>query len=395
MTLVQPVAESINARRPAADRFAGLDHLRSVAILLVFLFHYKMFGSPALINSIGSFGWTGVDLFFVLSGFLVAGQLFKPISKGRLPSFKSFYINRSLRILPAYLFVLFIYFTVPAFTERSHLPPLWKMLTFTQNFGLDLQTEGAFSHAWSLCIEEQFYIALPLLTLMLLAPKARNQLAWLIPAVIALGMVLRGMAWHTAMQPSPGEEGISEHFGADYYRFVYYPTYTRLDGLLAGTCLAAINHFRPDLWKKLTGKGNRMIVLAVAVLFVAWWVCHDEKQYEFSGSVFGYPLVSLGYAILVIAALSPDSILSGFSSKVTRFGAMISYSVYLVHKQLIHLTHKFLSGYGWRETSYRTFAISCIVCVVGGVILYFVIERPFMKLRSRIRRNSESVIPIQ
>src|SRR5688572_21419214 len=64
-------------------KYAGLDHLRALAITLVFLCHYRMFGHPEWVNSIGEFGWTGVDLFFVLSGFLIAGQLFADIRQGR------------------------------------------------------------------------------------------------------------------------------------------------------------------------------------------------------------------------------------------------------------------------------------------------------------------------
>src|SRR3954468_12026426 len=134
----------------------GLDHLRALAIVLVLLYHYcKLFPHPQWTETLGSFGWVGVDLFFVLSGYLIASQLFKGIKENAKVDLKAFYIKRFFRIIPAYLAVLLLYFSVSDFKEFGTLAPLWKYLTFTQNLGLDLRTQRAFSHAWSLCIEEQ------------------------------------------------------------------------------------------------------------------------------------------------------------------------------------------------------------------------------------------------
>src|ERR1700760_3663745 len=189
-------------------RFSGLDHLRALAIIIVFVYHYNMFGHPAgLYDYFGSWGWTGVDLFFVLSGFLIGGQLFAKIARGQAISYGEFYFKRSLRILPAYFVVLAIYVLWPGFKERSELPPLWKMITFTQNFGLDLSKTGAFSHAWSLCIEEQFYLILPLL---LLAFNSRKKAAWLLPALFLFGFAIRSYIWYYVL---PGEPS----FGKSYY----------------------------------------------------------------------------------------------------------------------------------------------------------------------------------
>jgi peptidoglycan/LPS O-acetylase OafA/YrhL len=109
-----------------SERLYGLDHLRAAAIILVLMYHYRAFEHPLWIDSVGRFGWTGVDLFFVLSGFLISGQLFKEIdTKGSL-RLKTFYIKRFFRIIPPYLFTLFLYFAIPLFREREALSPLWK-----------------------------------------------------------------------------------------------------------------------------------------------------------------------------------------------------------------------------------------------------------------------------
>src|SRR5882672_4741282 len=160
------------ARQAGNSKLLGLDHLRTLAITLVFFYHYRIFQHPEWTESAGSFGWTGVDLFFVLSGYLIAGQLFHKIAQGKGNDMGEFYFKRFFRIIPAYLVVVALYFCLPAFREREALPPLWKFLTFTQNFGLDIKHRGTFSHAWSLCIEEQFYLLLPLIMLISLRLRA-------------------------------------------------------------------------------------------------------------------------------------------------------------------------------------------------------------------------------
>ena len=106
------------------DRLHGLDTLRAIAIVVVILFHAYTFG-PAALHPIASFGWMGVDLFFVLSGYLIGTQLLRPYTRGQRPSLISFYWRRSIRVLPAYWVVLALYFLWPAWRESPHLSPLW------------------------------------------------------------------------------------------------------------------------------------------------------------------------------------------------------------------------------------------------------------------------------
>jgi len=149
-------------QNPVAEKLYGLDHLRTLAIALVLFFHYPAIELPDWLADIKDFGWIGVDLFFVLSGFLIARQLFAELKTTNTISVRQFFIKRFFRIIPVYLVVVTIYFLVPVFRERESLPALWRFLTFTQNIGLDPSATGTFSHAWSLCIEEQFYLAFPL-----------------------------------------------------------------------------------------------------------------------------------------------------------------------------------------------------------------------------------------
>eukprot|EP01034_Spumella_vulgaris_P033404 gene33404-41219_t len=140
----------------------GLDTLRALAIVLVFMNHYVLFVSHrAPFGFWGEVGWTGVDLFFGLSGYLIGNQIFAGMRSEGGFSLRTFYIRRFLRTLPAFYAVLALYAYWPWFRAGLTLPPLWQFLTFTQN--LDLTPGTAFSHAWSLCVEEQFYVLLPAL----------------------------------------------------------------------------------------------------------------------------------------------------------------------------------------------------------------------------------------
>lgn len=179
---------------PAAppSRLPGLDTLRAAAILAVMFFHLTIFGElPEGILPLPWFGWMGVDLFFVLSGFLIGQQLLRGWTEEQRPSFGRFYLRRAARILPAYWFVLLLYFLVPAWRESSGLPPLWTFLTFTLNLDVNLR-QHAFSHAWSLCVEEHFYLLLPLLLALLMRrPSARKAVAT-VALMVAGGVILRG-----------------------------------------------------------------------------------------------------------------------------------------------------------------------------------------------------------
>lgn len=154
------------------------------------MYHYMVYvsGKPTF-GLLSEIGWVGVDLFFVLSGDLIGNQIFSSMVNQRIFSVKTFYYRRLLRTLPNYLFILGIYFLIPNFREKKILPPLWKFLTFTQNFDLNVGT--AFSHAWSLCIEEQFYLILPVLTLLIVYTKCLRAGWVIVLGILAIGMVIR------------------------------------------------------------------------------------------------------------------------------------------------------------------------------------------------------------
>lgn len=365
--------------KPAPVKLYGLDHLRAMAIVFVFIYHYgRLFPSPEWLTALGKFGWTGVDLFFVLSGYLISAQLFAEIAKGKSISFKTFFLKRFFRIVPAYLLVVAIYFCVPDARERSTPAPLWKFLTFTQNLGLDLSTQGSFSHAWSLCIEEQFYLLLPLILLVLVYLKRIKNSYWILPGLMVAGVCLRWWIYETQVEPHMQDE----NSWVTWYKWIYYPTYSRLDGLLSGVAIAAIFQFRPSLKKWLTTYGNFFLLLGMLILTGAYFVCINERSFD--ASVFGFLLVSVGYGAMVLGAVSPTSFLYRFKSAVTSKIAALSYAIYLTHKIVIHITQQELAKFDIEEDSGWMLLICIATCFMVAWLLNIIVEKPFLQLRAKI-----------
>jgi peptidoglycan/LPS O-acetylase OafA/YrhL len=342
----------------------------------VFVYHYRLFEHPAWIERVGAFGWTGVDLFFVLSGFLISRQLFRSIASSGTFSLREFYFKRALRILPAYFAVLASYFALPWIREREALPPLWRFLTFTQNLGLDLRTSGTFSHAWSLCIEEQFYLLLPLV-LSLPAIRSRRRGRWLLPLLFAFGFAARALLYSARVAPL----GDTDSFELAWYQWIYYPTWSRLDGLLVGIALAALSVFRPALWTRLTEHGYRLLTLAV-VLWIAASRLFAEPESP-AASLIAFPALAVVYGVLVAAALSPSCVLARRSSRITHWLASLSYALYLTHKVCIHVAQQQLARAGLAAGGSAMF-VGCLgASLLGAAALHFAIERPFMRWRDR------------
>lgn len=356
----------------------GLDHLRAFAIFYVFLFHYFIIskGQPSWLPDWASFGWTGVDLFFVLSGFLISSQLFARIKAGQGVSFKTFFLKRVFRIIPAFLVVVAIYFLIPFFREKESLPPLWRFLAFTQNLGLNLQQFGTFSHAWSLCVEEHFYLFLPLLLILLTSTGWFRKAGWLLLFVFIAGFVIRYLSYTQLYEPHSEDDNNWMY----WYKYIYYPTWSRLDGLVAGVSIAALYQFRPALWAKLSKYGNAFILLGLLLLTGAYFLCEDQSTLE--ASVFGFPLVSLGYGFVVMGAVSPTSFLYKTSSRITSFIATLSYAVYLSHKGVIHITHEWFRDLV--PEPHLLLLLSMLTCIIAAWLLHVIVEKPFMQWRHKI-----------
>jgi len=375
---------TVDADTQIHKKLHGLDHLRTLAIAYVFLFHYFILsdGQPGWLPDFAKFGWTGVDLFFVLSGFLISSLLFLQISRGKSISFGTFFLKRFFRIVPAFLVTVALYFCIPAFREKEALPSIWKFLTFTQNLGLNLKDFGTFSHAWSLCVEEHFYLFLPVILILLRSTKLFHKGYWLLLLLFAFGFAIRFYSFTELYFP----KSTHQYNWMFWYKYVYYPTYNRFDGLLIGVSIAAVYRFLPTFWNTISRFGNWLLLLSLVILISANFLC--ENQQTFYASVFGYPVIAIGYGFMVVGAISPVSFLYKWQSKFSTFIAALSYGIYLTHKGIIHVTHQFLDPY--KLNSHLMLLICVISCLIGAFLLHEIIEKPFMKWRDQIMKPKAS-----
>ncbi|MGG7550920.1 acyltransferase family protein [Chryseobacterium arthrosphaerae] len=366
------------------ERWYGLDHLRAAAIILVLMYHYRAFKHPQWIDDIGRFGWTGVDLFFVLSGFLISGQLFKEIERKGNFSLKIFYIKRFFRIIPAYFFTLFLYFAFPFFREREALSPLWKFVTFTQNYGLNVIDRGTFSHAWSLCIEEQFYLFLPLLLLILAKTRLFKYLPVLLIGVITFSLMVRIVMWNQYIIPVQPD---SLDFWRLWYMKIYYPTHTRLDGLGMGVLIGYLMQYSSGFKRKVHHHGNLIFISGLVLLGVSLWVCNEQTSERVS--VFGFTPVALSYGLIVLSAVSESSFLYRSKSYITAQLAALSYAIYLSHKGIIHMTQVAMDKFTVQTADNICLILCLLACITAAVLYRILIEKPFSGIKTRILKGKE------
>jgi peptidoglycan/LPS O-acetylase OafA/YrhL len=329
----------------------------------------------------------GVDLFFVLSGFLIASQLLRPWARGEKPDYRRFFVRRLFRTIPAYAAVLAIYFLIPAARDRDHIQPLWTFLTFTQNFTIHTPPAQALSHAWSLCVEEQFYLVFPLtVALFGVRPSAVKCITAMV-AVVLLGMALRGWFWLHDVAQRPFDLAAHPQ-PAIYMRLIYYPTWARLDGLLAGVAAAAVMTFRPARWRAVTARPN--LLLASGVLGVGASILFFRDQIAgLAPAVLGYPLLSVSMAAMVVAGSCAGSVIGRRAVPGAGMLAAASYSLYLSHKMIYHAVAK-LSAPGVTKPAQLLIAI--VGALIVGAGLYALIERPFLRLRDRFGRRSAPIL---
>ncbi len=311
-------------RRLPAGFIPALDGLRGIAIILVMLHHFTSLrptsGLDALIGSVLFFFWTGVDLFFVLSGFLITGILLD--SRGGERYFTTFYARRTLRIFPLYYLVLMLAFVVlPKFpavnlvlSGHADLPPQWPYWLYLTNFSI---AEGGWGHAWvdvgwSLAIEEQFYLVWPLV-IWLCPPRL---VVWLCTAIFVAQVFGRSFARASDVAVLP----------------IYVVTWFRLDGFVIGALLAVA--LRRGIMPALDRLAPAVVIAGVAGLIAVtilgghtWWWNRWMQQ-------FGYSLIAVvGGAMLVSAINRPaDSLWPRMLSAgwLRAFGKY-SYGLYLIH----------------------------------------------------------------
>ena len=311
----------------------ALDGLRGVAIILV-LFHHLTIHRPTSgvdewIASVPLFGWSGVDLFFVLSGFLITGILIDLRGSDRF--FTNFYARRTLRIFPLYYLVVFLALHVLPLLPTLHqvivgpyeIPPRWAYWTYLTNFSV---AERGFVHgwldvAWSLAIEEQFYLLWA--PLVFFCPP---RYLWMVcVAIIAGEPAARNVAVGRAMDTTA----------------VYVQTWFRLDGLATGALLAWL--LRRNLLPALAPWApTAAIAGAVAIVMIvieggdSWWWQPPMQR-------IGYSVIALTAGALLVMTLQKDGLwVRMMSAGWLRMFGKYSYCLYLIHLPVMRTIREYV-----------------------------------------------------
>ncbi len=324
--------------------------LRTVSVLVVFLCHSYVDFFPG--------GFIGVDVFFVISGYLITSILLKEVARTGTISIAAFYKRRALRILPASLFCTLIVYLLGRNLlqfqgENADLNAAASALSFMNWLrAFSTTTGGALGHYWSLAVEEQFYAFWSLIVLAVAAWRSARS----VPKVAAVLLVL-SMAWRTYLWMS----------GADAER-LYNGLDTHCDGLLIGCIIAGLQ-------EQLTRSGISHLWPLAAAAFVAQLFLFDAQ----SQWLWLYiPAASLTAGLIVSSAIMPGNPLAGLlATRPLVFLGRRSYSFYLWHLPVISFF--FASGIS------RSLWIlpSLIICFLLSELSYRLIERPFLQFKDR------------
>lgn len=361
----------------------ALDGLRALAVMLVVLRHsVHMFpGAGAQLalfeNPLGNFflnGWVGVDLFFLLSGYLISRRFFS----GQPFGWRSYLAHRGLRILPAYLVMLglLVLGAFPFYTISTGSMP-WRIfyhLLFLQ----DYLPSNILVVLWSLGVEEKFYLLCPLLLPAIVGLKLVRHQYLALGAVVLLGPLARAITWWSVGQV------------ADYASFfVHYrsPFHACVDGLFIGVLIARYHTDRTAhrLGEAAAGRLFRVGLFVLFALMLSRQLL--EGTYTFALAVWHPVLISLIMGMLLLGAVMGGAP-AMFSGKPMRYIGRISYSVYLLHVPLIPLCYMIVLALAGGAGGSVPFLPYCLLLVIvtllAASLMYHYVERPFLKLKKRI-----------
>lgn len=409
----QLAAEAASPESPAkfGHRSLTLDGLRGVAILLVVLGHFRIVhprvggflslhyeGSPAWtawldwpLHFFDNWGWTGVDLFFVLSGFLITGILID--AKGSPGYFRNFYARRALRIFPPYYALLIVTLLVlphlqPRMAELSRIVPTmphWSFWAYCSNYaiastGAISQNAGALGTTWSLAVEEQFYLIWPALAYAL----GRRNLA-IVCVALCVGCPLLRFA--LLLQHTPTMN-----------LFVEFSSITRADSLAAGGLLA-LAYRRADLWPTVVRFAWPLLggaVVALASFTLLYW--HAQGRGAVMTPV-AQAFLAVRYSLVMLAAAAsltitlaslPGSLpFHALSNLPLRLFGKFSYGIYLYHWPMLFLVRYLLLrtslGRVGSLTSLSAAVLPNLVLVAAtlGITLlsWYALEWPLLQLK--------------
>jgi peptidoglycan/LPS O-acetylase OafA/YrhL len=378
------LAEVVPPQRGDSGRIRELDGLRGAAVSMVLIFHFFQTtiavhpGSAlAYLQAAARLSWTGVDLFFVLSGFLIGGILLD--SRASTNYYTAFYKRRFFRIVPIYIVTLILTSVLVSLKLgssdsaigwlKADGTPWYVFLTFTQNFWMchagSLGSNGL-AMTWSLSVEEQFYVTLPVYI------RALSR-RWLAKALV-IGIVGTPMLRIALL-----------HYWSDRWLGVYTMTLCRADALLLGVLAAVL--LRSDRWRERI-RGAAQVFPVVLSIFLGGLGFLTLRAWRPTNSLMssvGYSWVALFYATILLFVLSrPDSMLGkALRMKWLCWLGTLAYGIYMFHTAVQYLLFGLIWGHGPTISNIPTFLVTLVA--IGLTLLlarvsWQYVEQPLIRL---------------
>lgn len=338
---------------------------------MVLVFHYRshnLLVTSDIANRIEGFGWAGVDVFFVLSGFLVGGLMVKEWSRTGSVDAVRFLKRRAFKIWPAY-------YTFVLVATVIHVRPLrsffWQNLLNVQNY-----FPSSLSHTWSLAVEEHFYLALAAIVFLWTARQWKP--ATLLSACLVLAVsveILRAV--------------LLVHGSA-----VYFTTHTRIDALLLGVSLAVLRTF----WPKRFAALQRMVVPLVIVVAVGLWRLYVDRDAYPEPNVLTSPwlitFVDYAAAALLLLLYRPGGEHGSVYRVVARIG-IFSYGIYLWHVSVERSVNWAVAHVPQGLVAVTSTLLPYALAIPLGIVMTKAVELPFLRMRERLvpSRTPEPHIP--
>lgn len=364
-------------------RFPALDGVRAIAILLVIPHNLNLIVAPsgAVAHFVVSYldrGWIGVQLFFVLSGFLITGIL---LDTREAPHYlRSFFVRRALRILPLYYALLLIVFVflsaarlLPPSLPRSTGTELSYWLFFANWYGPLHPGQGSMTHLWSLSVEEQFYLVWPFV----IWRRSAEQVRFLCAGIAVLSLCARVWMLHVG---APTEA-------------IYQFSLSRMDALAFGGAAAATMRL-PSIAQQMAARRLTIFAAALGVLLAGAALTDGYAAANPTTMSFGYTLLALGFSLIImLAAHADDSNVQGWVRFLglpwMRHIGKYSYSMYLVHVPLhLLLGLRLLQALGLDQNTplivdVLYLLMGTVVSYIAAAATYRLIEVRFLRLKDR------------
>ena len=373
-----PESKVVKKKRHARLRqVKGLDGLRGLAVIAVVLYHFF----PSLLPG----GYLGVDLFFVLSGFLITSLLVREFRTSGTISLKDFWVRRFRRILPAAVSVLVMCTALVAWIggdlavglRQQFLGTLffvnnWTQIATSQSYFADNEVQ-VFAHYWSLAVEEQFYVIWPLLItgVFLISRRKPRRLPILVAAVLAIGSAVA-----MALLYVPGEDPTRVYYGTDTHAF----------GLLTGAVLSLLmtstkSDPQADSWAA-AGKAESRIAGIIGTLALIGYgaqlfLMPDDAEITYRGGLFLTSVLGVLMVWGVVREYGPMTPL--FRTKVMRWFGQRSFSLYLWHWPVIMMLKALFEGNQNSDKSWILGLVAVPISLLLSEISYQFIENPFRR----------------